>query len=737
VIDKHATESGSSPLPQAGTGFQVVVVFVAYTVLSLVFFGMPLVNRLSQTYIGGGTDPICHIWAIAWWPFALAHRINPLITHALWAPSGYNLVWGTDIPGPSLLTYPITRFFGPVVSYNVLCLIAPPAAAVSAFVLCRYTCGRFWPAMLGGYIFGFSPYMLSHLLAHLVLILVFPVPLLVYITMLRIDREIGRAGVVTGLIVVLLILFLSSTEIFATATVLGATELLLALLLAEPESRSNLIGVTKEIALAYGILTILLAPYLYYVFAPGLPNPPNPSSVFSNDLYSFVLPPPMLLIAPHYKESILGHFFKTAPWWEQAGYLGPGLWIVTLLFARSYWRIQPGKFLVLSFVLIAIMSLGPVLHIAGRTLSAMPWRLGNALPLMRDALPGRFGMYLFLVAAVAAAIYLAGTQTSVWWRVVLAALSLTFIAPDLAIWEQIGKAHGLVGTPGETNVYVPSFFDSGQYTRYLRPGDNVLILPFGSEGSNAGMLWQAQSNFYFNTTDWFGMVAPPDASRWPIMASLHSGRNILDFPEQLDGFLGAHQIKAIIVDSRVSERWPEMLANVGLTAVAADGILFYKVPAALWASYGGATAHQMAQREAAVCFTALLTAANKYVERGLPLAKLFPAEARRLKLLSLPEGQTPPPGDPRWWQNFGLGSWGSQVGVGLVGNYQDLDFLIDDYGPEAAAIFFPFPKKMVKRPKRGYGRLLITFTPSGLQRAARIASGQGKGSDGETWKTLG
>src|SRR5215472_15277399 len=159
------------------TGFQTAWAFAIYAALSILFFGIPIISRLSQTYIGGGTDPICHIWAVAWWPFAIAHRINPLITHALWAPVGYNLVWGTDIPGPSLLIYPITQMFGPVVSYNLLCLIAPSAAAATAFLLCRYACGRFWPALVGGYIFGFSPYLLCQILGHLVLVLIFPVPL--------------------------------------------------------------------------------------------------------------------------------------------------------------------------------------------------------------------------------------------------------------------------------------------------------------------------------------------------------------------------------------------------------------------------------------------------------------------------------------------------------------------------------------------------------------------------------
>src|SRR5208337_1892107 len=37
--------------------------------------------------------------------------------------------------------------------------------------------GAFWPSVLGGYIFGFSPYLLGEALGHLVCIAVFPVPL--------------------------------------------------------------------------------------------------------------------------------------------------------------------------------------------------------------------------------------------------------------------------------------------------------------------------------------------------------------------------------------------------------------------------------------------------------------------------------------------------------------------------------------------------------------------------------
>jgi hypothetical protein len=724
VSGQRSITQAALQIGAAQTHFQTASAFIVYAALSVLFFGMPIISHLSETYIGGGTDPICHIWAIAWWPYAIAHRINPLMAHVLWAPVGYNLVWGTDIPGPSLLIYPITRIFGPVVSYNILCLIAPPAAAATAFLLCRYACGRFWPALLGGYIFGFSPYMLCHILAHLVLILIFPVPLAVYVTLLRINAKIGRAGFVIGLIAILLFQFLSSTEIFATATIFGAIALVLGFILADKESRLKLSSVTKEIAYVYVVVTILLAPFLYYVFAPGLPTSPNPAMAYSNDLFNFVFPPPVLLVGPHVASSKVGHFFETAPWWEQAAYLGPGLWIIMSLFAWSYCRTRLGKFLVLSFALVAILSLGPVLHADGKPLVVMSWWLFSRLPLTDAALPGRFGMYLFLLAAIAAAIYLVRPSISFWSRCLLAGLSLLFIAPELSIWQRIGRTPAFLHTPGQTRIYVPDFFRSAHYKRYLARGDDVLTLPLGVSGSNEDLLWQMQSEFYFNTIDWFGAIAPPGADRWPVMAAFRSGTRTFDFSEQLDGFLGAHQVKAIIVDASASGPWPGMLSEAGMTAVADDGVLFYRVPTRVLLSFHSVTAPQMAQKQAAVSFAALVTAASRYLDGGYPLARLTPGEAQRLKLLTLPDRPISPGNNSNRWQNLWLGSRGALIGIGIVGNYQDLDFLIHDYGPHAVDIFFPFPKRLTKRRRNGDGLLLMTFTPQGLRRAASANSSE-------------
>jgi hypothetical protein len=712
----------------AGKGAQTASALVIYSAISVLFFGTPIIHHFSQTYIGGGADPIVYMWALAWWPHAIVNHLNPFITRLLWAPTGYNLVWATSIPGPSLVFYPVTRLFGPVVSYNILCLICPSAAAFCAFALCRYVCGRFWPALLGGYVFGFSPYVLSQMLGHMVEMFIFPVPLAVYLMLLRMDKRVSRYGFVTFLVIILLFHFLSSSEVFATTTVFGALTIAMSYLIFDSETGHHLTGIAKEIASAYALLAVLLAPYLYYVFAQGLPNPFYPATAYSNDVLIFLVPTPVILLGGHPFSSITRHFLEATPWWEEAAYLGPALWLILCFFAWSYWRTQVGKLLVLSFTLIAVMSLGPTLHFAGHALAPMPWWLFNHLPLMDQALPGRFGMYLFLVAGLAAAIYLSRVTTPAWNRALLGGLCVLFIAPRLRIWQRTGRVPELLGTPGLTKIETPPFFRFGEYKRYLARGDNVLILP--QSGSGNGLLWQAETGFYFRiAVGRIGPVAPAEFSRWPILTAFEgtfdSKNGMLDFSEQFDAFLGAHQVKSIIVDQRAPGPWVDLLSKAGMSSVSIGGVLFYKVPTAVLSSFRYATAdemtHKIAREQAAArSFSALITAASQYLATGRPLAKLDPWEAQRLKLLALPQTDVRPDSAAlQWWRNLWLGPWrDSMVGVGIVGDYEDLRPLVQRYGPDAADIFFPFPAKLADSPKQGVGQLLIVFTRQGIRRAA-------------------
>ena len=68
------------------------------------------------------------------------------------------------------------------------------------------------------------------------------------------------------------------------------------------------------------------------------------------------------------------------------------------------------------------------------------------------------------------------------------------------------------------------------------------------------------------------------------------------------------------------------------------------------------------------------------------------------------------------------------VGIGIEGDYEDLQPLVDEYGADATEIFFPFPRRLAPGAARGTGQLLIVFTPAGLGRVTSKKNGPGHGA---------
>jgi hypothetical protein len=351
--------------------FYPIITLAIYSALSLLYFGPGTIRHFSQAYRGLGRDPAIYMWVMKWWPYAIAHHLNPFITPEIWAPTGYNLARTTGMPGPSIIIYPVTSIFGPVVAYNLLCLACTTAAAFSAFLLCRYVCHCFWPALLGGYMFGFSQYVLSQITGHLLLLFIFPVPLAVYLLLLRLDGALSRYLFLFLFMLVVAFEFLSSTELFATATLFGVMALTLSFVLYK-DLRARLTSAIADVALAYAVLIVILSPYLYYVLAEGAPAVANPAEAYSNDLLAFVIPTPVIWLGGSLFAPITFRF--GTDWVEMAAYLGPGVWLIFALFARTYWRTKSGKLLLVSLGLIALASLGPKLHVAGVPRMGLRWR---------------------------------------------------------------------------------------------------------------------------------------------------------------------------------------------------------------------------------------------------------------------------------------------------------------------------------------------------------------------------
>ena len=123
---------------------QGLAAFVIYATAWVVHYVPALVlhpglPQLDQTSM----DPNSFVWNLEWWPYALTHGVDPLVTNIIGAPAGFNLSWLTTVPAIALIGAPITAIFGPIVTFNLLTVAAPPVAAWAAFVLCRRLTGRF------------------------------------------------------------------------------------------------------------------------------------------------------------------------------------------------------------------------------------------------------------------------------------------------------------------------------------------------------------------------------------------------------------------------------------------------------------------------------------------------------------------------------------------------------------------------------------------------------------------
>src|SRR5262249_58890485 len=126
------------------------------------------------------------------WPRGgLARGAVPRRARSVCAPAGVSLAWSAFVPGPALVAWPITAVFGPVVSLNVLLAVAPALAAWAAYLVCNRLTHRFWASFAGGCLFGFSAYQGANMLGFINLVLVFPIPLLLYLAVRRVEGSLG------------------------------------------------------------------------------------------------------------------------------------------------------------------------------------------------------------------------------------------------------------------------------------------------------------------------------------------------------------------------------------------------------------------------------------------------------------------------------------------------------------------------------------------------------------------
>jgi hypothetical protein len=721
-------------------GRQAASAFLSYFALSLLFFGRGVLAHPATVYLGQGPDAQLYVWFEAWWAHAISHHLNPLLTTAVWVPSGANIAWTTGCPLVTCVLYPVTRLWGPIVSSNVLHLIAPPLAGWSAFVLCRYVVQRFWPAWLGGWLFAFSPFMLASMTDGILFVLAFPVPLAVWATLRRLAGELKARSFLTIIVLLLIAQFLLSVEIFASAALFGAIAIALAAQSAFTEERTRLRSVASSIIVAYAVSAAILLPYFYYMFAFGAPRglifPPWRTSI---DLVNFLVPTSTNQLGNLRVFGAIAHEFL-AILSDSGGYLGLPLVAIIALFARERWSERSGRFMVYMFASACVLAMGPFLEILGYRLMPLPGAGLAVMPLIDKALPGRFMMYAYLAAAVLVAIWLAEKSRRRTLRWALGLAIVPFMCPNLSasFWA----------TPAE----VPAFFSSGLYRQYIAPGEIVMVLPFGLFGEE--MLWQGTTDMYFRMAGGYGFAPPvPDEdSGWPILSGLYKIAGVPEAGDQLKAYLANHNVGTVILGPRTHYlvlrlgdhrtvatwlRWPtidreriatdKLLASLDTQPLEIGGVTIYRLAPQTLAPYRQFPALEMQRRAARARFEALLLGAERYVAEGGELASLSPERAQQLGLL--PQDwfggalYTSTDTNALFHSRVVLGpSKFGQIAVGVEGLYDAIEPTIRAYRTNASRIYFPYPASLSPAsPRNEPAMMVMTFDRAGLERAAAAA----------------
>jgi hypothetical protein len=509
---EHASGPATTPRPAAGRNSAAAriaavamrppaLALAAYLTLSLLVYAT-VVAAPDTRLIGPTGDPQQSVWFLNWTPYALIHGHNPLLSDWVAAPDGVNLMWNTSMPLPGLILWPVTATLGATVAYNVLVVAGIALSAWCAFLAARRYVRHQLAAFTGGLFYGFSPFLVVQSLGHpdISVALLPPLALLLLDEILVRQRRSSRAvGISLGLLAAAQVL------VFEEVLVLVGIAAVAAVAVLAVQHRDRVSAHSRHVLAALGwafavFIPLAAWPLVIQLFGPhGIRGTVQPSNLYVNDLLGFVIPTGASLIAPRALTDISAQFSGNII--ESGAYLGLPLLVLCVVAATRFWDDAAVRVLAISALVIAVLSLGPSLHVAGRdTGIPLPWRAVEAVPFVGDTLPSRMSLCLNLLVGVLLAV---GVD-----RVVLrpratrlavagAVLSLVVVCP-------------LVPLP-TTEAATPRFFADD--ARRIPQGSVALIAPFARDfHAPQAMLWQVVAGMRFRMPEGYVLVPGPSGN---------------------------------------------------------------------------------------------------------------------------------------------------------------------------------------------------------------------------------
>ncbi len=385
--------------------FDWLLALAIYSLLTIVYY-YPCLSTMNTHLIGFPEDNMSGFWDLWWANDMVLHGDQSLtFTNHVYYPQGTSLYYVAWSFYTLAILFPLRLFLGPVSAYNVIVLHTFPLAGLGAFLLVRYLTRNSWLALLGGFLFAFSPFHFVRAQHHYHINNLQFVPFFV-LTYIRAVKERTRQYLLLATVFFMLNALADWNYLFFACYFVVFSYIFLAI----RNRRWIMPDLIKRNAVIILLPVLLLAVWLVPMIRIGLTsqeiNMPG-HRTFVVDLWALYVPNAdhwLGLIGPLAKVNAL---FLGNPW-ENICYLGVvSIVLVVAAFDRIARSAAPYFIAAVAFTIVAM---GAYPHVAGQAIPIhLPDRLLSQLPFFSNLrAPVRFMTYVYLFWSVLIVLALRG-----------------------------------------------------------------------------------------------------------------------------------------------------------------------------------------------------------------------------------------------------------------------------------------------------------------------------------------
>ena len=535
-VDPGEPPSAEAPQEAGGRGRRAGVVWPWLVVCCYLAGAVAVTARLwvdpaGRAQAGDANDVDLFAWFVRYAATAVGHgQLPALVTSAMNAPQGVNLMWNTSFLLPGVLLAPLTLLAGPQVSLTVVLTAGFAGSAASLFWVLRRWGAGLGAAALGGAVYGFSPALVASGAGHYHLQFAVLPPLIIdaALRLLTGRSRAVRGGVWLGL---LCAAQLFTGEELLVYTVVAAVILAATVAVSHPRAvPARTRGAASGLAVAVLVFLLVDGYALWVQFAGPLTEHSKLGGSLTGNLSWFVTPSAALWFHTTASAAEAASQQLAA---EYVSYLGWPLIGMLVVCAVVFWRDVRVRAAAVTCAVLELCALGGgSLRVGGGVTwpgRLLPWHWLQGLPGLAQVLPWRFSILADGAAAAVLAFALDRAWAAVsrardgggqpdwpgwagWWpRAAFTAVAV------LAVLPLVPRPYHTAPVP-----QAPAGWDA-TFTRLQLPADApVLIVPYPSLRQVQVLRWQAETGQpramiggYFIGPDAKGQAAFPWAIEGP------------------------------------------------------------------------------------------------------------------------------------------------------------------------------------------------------------------------------